>query len=93
MKTRKYVFYVYIKEDKVNICILVGKIVSEIEFEFIIKSKHKSITYFNVELVNKSIVKIKAYNSKADYAYRNYKKNQIVVIKGKIRSDGAIEMC
>ena len=62
--------------------------------EFIIKSrKNKSIAYFDMELANKSIVRVKAYNSMADYIYRSYKVNQIVVIKGKIRGDGSIEIC
>lgn len=62
--------------------------------EFIIKSrKNKSIAYFDMELLNKSIVRVKAYNFRADYVYRNYKINQIVIIKGKIRGDGSIEIC
>ena len=77
-----------------NICILMGKIISEIQFEFIIKSKNnKSIAYFDMELANKSIVRVKSYNSMADYIYRSYKVNQIVVIKGKIRNDGSIKIC
>ena len=71
-----------------------GKIISEIQFEFIIKSKNNnSIAYFDMELANKSIVRIKAYNARADYVYRNYTMNQIIIIKGKIRSDGMIEIC
>ena len=46
-----------------------------------------------MELLNKSIVRVKAYNFRADYVYRNYKINQIVIIKGKIRGDGSIEIC
>ena len=76
-----------------NICILMGKIINEVKFEFIIKEKNKSIAYFDMELSNKSIVRVKAYNSMADYIYRNYKINQIVIIKGKIRGDGSIEIC
>ena len=37
--------------------------------------------------------KVKAYNARADYIYRNYKMNQFIVIKGKIRNDGMIEIC
>ena len=61
--------------------------------KFIIKSrKNKSIAYFDMELLNKNIVRVKAYNFRADYIYRNYKINQIIVIKGKIRNDGTVEM-
>ena len=45
-----------------------------------------------MELLNKSIVRVKAYNFRADYVYRNYKINQFIVIKGKIRGDGTVEM-
>ena len=75
-----------------NICILMGKIVSEIEFKFIIKSKHKSIAYFDMELVNKSIIRIKAYDYMADYVYRKYKANPVITVEGKIRGDGMVEI-
>ena len=74
-----------------NLCILLGKIVSEIEFKFIIKSKDKSIVYFDMELLNKIIIRIKAYNGVADYIYRKLKKGQVVVVEGKIRNDGSVE--
>jgi len=54
-------------------------------FPFItIKEKNKSIAYFDMELTNKSIVRVKAYNARADYIYRNYKMNQFIVIKGNL---------
>ena len=40
-----------------NLCFVIGKIVSEIEFKFIINSKNISIAYFKIELINKIIVK------------------------------------
>lgn len=75
-----------------NICILIGKIVSTIEFKFIIKSKHKSIAYFDMELSNKSIIKAIAYDAMADLVYRKYKINQTIIIEGKIRTDGVVEI-
>ena len=74
-----------------NICIIVGKIVSEIEFKFIINSKHQSISYFDLELSNKSIVKVKAYDEIADYVYSKIKNEQIL-INGELRNDGIIEI-
>ena len=70
-----------------------GKIISEVEFKFIIKSKNKSIAYFKMKLLNKSVVKVKAYNARADYVFRNYRRNQIIAIQGKIRGDGMVEIC
>ena len=75
-----------------NLCILTGKVTSEIEFKFIIKGKNKSIAHFNIELLNGSTVQIKAYNEKADYVYRKLKKGQIVVIEGKVTTEGIIEL-
>ena len=74
-----------------NLCILLGKIVSEIEFKFIINSKSKSIAYFNIELLNKSIIQINAYDEMADYIYQKFKKGRDVIIEGEIREDGNIE--
>lgn len=74
-----------------NLCILQGKIISEIEFKFIINGKNKSIAYFDMLLCNKSIVRIKSYNDTADYIYKKLKIGQIVFVQGKIRYDGCVE--
>ena len=75
-----------------NICILLGEIVSEIEFQFIINSKNKSIAYFDLELLNKSIIKVRAYNEIADYIYSRLSKGDIIVIEGKVRTNEFIEI-
>lgn len=74
-----------------NLCILLGKIVSDIEFKFIIKGKNKSIAYFDMLLLNNSVVCVKAYNEMADYIYRNCQIGQKVSVEGKVRSDKTIE--
>ena len=74
-----------------NLCILFGKIVSEIEFKFIIKGKNKSIVYFKMELLNKSIIQIEAYDGIADYIYSRLKIGHKVIVEGKIRGDGIVE--
>ncbi len=73
-----------------NICVLIGKIISEIEFKFVINSKNKSIVYFDIELQNKNVVKAVAYDDKADYIYRKIK-NKNVLIEGQLR-DNYIEI-
>ena len=70
-----------------NIIFILGKIVSEIEFKFIIKSKNTSIAIFEVELLNKSIVKIKCYNELADYCYSKLNKIDVVFIEGYLNSN------
>ena len=75
---------------KMNICIISGKIISEVEFEFIINNKNKSIAYFDIELSNKNIVKIKAYDEIADYCYWKFEKGEIIYIQGFLKETGEI---
>ena len=75
-----------------NICYVIGKIISEIEFKFIINSKNVSISYFKIELFNKSIINIKAYNELADYCYSKLQKYDVCAIQGYINSEMEIEV-
>lgn len=75
-----------------NLCFLIGKIVSKIQFDFILNSKNIAIVRFELELSNKTIIKIKAYNQMADYVYRKFTTKDTVAIEGRIRTDGAIEI-
>ena len=70
-----------------NLVFISGKIISNIEFKFIINSKKISIVTFFMELNNKSIVKIKAYDEKADYIYKKINKNDNVLIYGNIEKE------
>ena len=65
-----------------NICFFIGKICSNIQFDFIINSKNTSIVRFNIELSNGSIINVKAYNEIADYCYRKLKLNDEIFIQG-----------
>ena len=69
-----------------NIIIIQGKIISDIEFKFIIKNKNKSISIFELELTNNSIVTVKAYNILADYCYSELNKEDIILIEGQLNS-------
>lgn len=74
-----------------NICIVYGKIVSKIEFKFIINvKKYHSIAIFQIELNNKSIVKVKGYNEIADWCYRNLMIENYCIIEGYIDSKSEI---
>ena len=70
-----------------NIVFIDGKIISDIEFNFIINSPNISIAIFEAELLNKSIVKIKAYNELADYCYSKLNKNDVVFMEGYLNSN------
>ncbi len=75
-----------------NEVFLIGRIVTEIEFEFMINSRHISIAMFEIELSNKSIIRVKAYDDIADYAYSKLKRSDIVFINGKIGTEGTIHI-
>lgn len=71
-----------------NICFLKGKIISDIDFKFIINDKkYYSISIFKIKLNNKSIITIKGYNEIADWCYKNLIKNDSIAIYGNLNSE------
>ncbi len=75
-----------------NNCFISGKIITEIDFKFAIKNKFYSIAEFKIELDNKSIIKIKAYDKNAEYCYQKLEKERYINIYGKITSKGDIKL-
>ena len=75
-----------------NNCFIAGKIITEIEFKFAIKNKFYSIAEFKIELDNKSIIKIKAYDENAEYCYQKLEKEMYINIYGKIDNKGNTEL-
>lgn len=75
-----------------NNCFISGKIITEIEFKFAVKNKFYSIAEFKIELDNKSIIKIKAYDKNAEYCYQKLEKEMYINIYGKIDNKGDIEL-
>ena len=66
-----------------NEVFLMGKIITEIEFKFIINSKtNKSIATFMLETFDKQVIYIKAYNDLADFVYSIFKSKDKVLIYG-----------
>ena len=74
-----------------NEVFLIGKIISNIEFKFIINSKNKAIACFEIETNDKQIVRIQAYNQLADLAYSKLNKNDKVFING-YREDNVVKV-
>ncbi|MEI3356017.1 MAG: hypothetical protein V8R81_02885 [Clostridia bacterium] len=72
--------------EKMNTCFLIGKIVSDIKFDFMIYSKYTSIVQFYIKDKRKNIIKIVGYDKIADYCYKNVKKNDIVFIEGRMKN-------
>ena len=60
-----------------NWCIISGKVINKIELKFVFNNRQKKLVKEHVSLVkiwleleNKQIVKLHAYNKKADYFYK-----------------------
>lgn len=70
-----------------NEVFLIRKLISDIEFKFIINSKNKAIACFEIETADNQIVKIQAYNQFADFAYSQLNKNDKVLINGYIEAN------
>lgn len=75
-----------------NICFLMGKIISEINFKFMIQGKNKSIAIFQIEVENKTIITVKGYNEIADYCYNQLQKDNYIIIMGILDYKGEIEI-
>lgn len=70
-----------------NEVFLIGKIISDIEFKFIINSKNKAIACFKIKTADKQIVRMQAYNQLADFAYSKLNTNDKVFINGYIEDN------
>lgn len=80
-----------------NICFLSGKIISEINFNFVYNNnKHFSYVKFNLDITEKNssiinkkseIIELYAYDYLADYIFSNYAKGQEIIATGRIEGD------
>ena len=70
-----------------NEVFLIGEIISDIKFKFIINSKNKAIACLKIETTDKQIVRVQAYNQFADFVYSKLNKNDRVFINGYIEAD------
>ena len=74
-----------------NECFFIGKIINDIDFKFIVNSKkYYSISIFQIELNNKSIMTVKGYNEIADFCYKSLIKNNYIALYGEL--DGKMEI-
>ena len=76
-----------------NEVFLIGKIISDIEFKFIINSKNKAIACFEIKTADKQIVRTQAYNQLADFAYSKLNTNDKVFINGYIETNVVKAKC
>ena len=70
-----------------NKVFIIGRIIKNIEFNFIYRKSKITIGKTKIELLNKSIIEIYGYDEIADYMYSNIEKNDVIVVEGKMRSN------
>ena len=70
-----------------NKCFVIGYIVSEVEFKFILNGKNNSITKFSLKLLNGSIIKIITYDEVADFCIQKLAPKMFISVFGFIDSD------
>ena len=91
------------KDDKneifrMNICFFQGKILSDINFNFVIENckclsnKHTSICYFRILLDNESCIRVNAYDEMADVCYRNLRTGDYISICGRLCKNYEVEL-
>ena len=65
-----------------------GKIISEIDFKFVINNKNiKAIIMFELKLNNDSKILVIGYNEMADFCYSKLKPNDKVTLQGYLNSE------
>ena len=81
-----------------NICFIIGKIISKIEFDFMIdnnkgfKNDKISVVRFKLKLLDENVLNIIGYNNIADFCYQRLKIGENILIQGFINNSGEIEI-
>ena len=76
-----------------NIGCIIGKVINDINLQFIYDKRRKSISKKHVTIVeimiksHNNIIYTRAYDDVADYIYRNIEKGDFIIIYGKVRND------
>ena len=69
-----------------NRCFFIGKVYSNIKFDFILNGKSISIVICDIKLLDGNIIKVKGYDEIADYCYSKLKYGDVVNIEGIINN-------
>ena len=74
-----------------NRVFLVGEIITDIEFKFIINSKNISAAIFKIKTPkDNQIIPTKCYNEQADYFYSRHKNGDSVILEGRLENNTVI---
>lgn len=70
-----------------NEVFLIGKIVGDIKYKFMLQKSKNAKAILNIKITNKTKLEIIAYNEQADYAFKNLKAADTVFIYAKLLND------
>lgn len=70
-----------------NEVFLIGKVISNVDFKFMIESRHFSISIFTIKTLDGQEIEIKCYDKLADFAYIKLKIEKYTFIYGKLKSN------
>ena len=74
-----------------NKVFIIGKVITEVKFDFILNSEHISVARFGVAtMCDKQEINVIAYDKMADYIYANLKHEDVVMINGYLEYDKVI---
>ena len=73
-----------------NHVFLIGKIITDINFKFIINQKNISISTFKIKTLDNQIINVKGYNEIADYVYSKLQKENFIKIYGSLDTNGVV---
>ena len=67
-----------------NEVFLMGKIISPVEFGFMVESKHYAMSRFRIETLDGQIIEIRAYDKVADFVYSKIKVGDSIFVYGSL---------
>ena len=74
-----------------NEVFIIGKVITEVKFDFILNSKHISAVRFGVmTMCDKQEINVITYDEKADYVYATIKQKDVVMLNGYLEYDKVI---
>lgn len=74
-----------------NFCILIGEIISEVEFDFCLNQKEHISIASCIVLDGKTKIFLNAFDELADELYSSYNKFDLIKVEGKVR-EGYVEI-
>ena len=76
-----------------NLCIISGSVASEIKYDFLYESKKNiAIANFKFKMENSNYIDVYALDDVADKIYAKLKNGEHILIEGRIRDNGRIEV-